>query len=147
MYRKILIPLDNSSTDKVILKHIRILVRETKSALVFVHVADGVVARVQNQLNLEDSEEIKKDKAYLDGIVQEFVKEGFDVHQHLLKGEPVDGILALAKEENADLIAMATHGHRFLMDFILGSVADGLRHRASIPILMIRADHPVKKDN
>ena len=140
MYKKILIPLDNSSTDQAILNHIRPLARMTKAGLVLVHVADGFAARLQDQLNLEDSEEIKKDQLYLDGHCQQLIREGFDAKAMLLQGkEPVDGILNIAQAEGCDLIAMATHGHGFVQDVILGSVADNLRHRTDIPILMIRS--------
>ncbi|MBF0570902.1 MAG: universal stress protein [Candidatus Omnitrophica bacterium] len=140
MYHKILIPLDNSPTDKAILDHIRPLARMTKADLILVHVADGFVARLQDQLNLADSEEIKKDKFYLDACSQELTKEGFNVKAILAQGkEPADGILDIAQVENCDLIAMATHGHGPVQDFILGSVADTLRHRTDIPILMIRS--------
>ena len=139
MYKKILIPLDNSPTDKVILTHIKPLALLTKARLVLVHVADGYVARLQNQLNLEDSEEIKKDQEYLQKIENELRKEGFKVTSHLVQGEPADQILAIAEKEQCDLIAMSTHGHRFLKDIILGSVADSIRHRTDIPVLMIRA--------
>jgi nucleotide-binding universal stress UspA family protein len=140
MYQKILIPLDNSPTDQTILHHIRSLAKLTKAVLILVHVADGFGARLQDQLNLADSEEMKKDQAYLDNHNKELVAEGFKVKSILVQGkEPVDGILNVAKEEKCDLIAMATHGHGFVKDVILGSVADTLRHRTNIPILMIRS--------
>jgi nucleotide-binding universal stress UspA family protein len=139
MYKKILIPLDNSKTDQAILQHIRPLAKLTGASLVFIHVADGYGARLQEQLNLQDSEEIKKDRSYLDSREQEFKKEGFTTKTHLVRGEPYKEILSIAEREDCDLIAMSTHGHRFLTDLILGSVADNLRHRTSIPILMIRA--------
>ena len=139
MYKKILVPLDNSPTDDVILSHIRPLAKMTGAGLVLVHVADGYVARLQQQLNLEDSEEIKKDRQYLKQKEEELSREGFQVKSFLPGGEPSDQILAIAENEHCDLIAMSTHGHRFLKDVILGSVADNLRHRTSIPILMIRA--------
>ena len=102
------------------------------------HVAEGFAARYQNQLNLEDSEEIKKDSEYLNSLQKQLTQEGLKVKIHLLAGEPPDQILNIAQEENVDLIAMSTHGHRFLQDLILGSVADNIRHRTDIPILMIR---------
>jgi nucleotide-binding universal stress UspA family protein len=140
MYKNILIPLDNSLTDNAILEHIRPLAKMTKSHLVLMHVADGFAARLQDQLNLADSEEMTKDQAYLDGHCGEFLKEGFQVKAILVQGkEPVDGILDIAQQEHCDLIAMATHGHGFVKDVILGSVADRLRHRTDIPILMIRS--------
>ena len=140
MYKNILIPLDNSSVDQVILKHIRGLTNLTKADLVLVHVADGYVARLQEQLNLEDSEEIQNDRAYLKKIQDELTKEGFKVKTYLAAGDPSDEILNIAEKEKCDLIAMSTHGHRFLQDFILGSVADKIRHRTNIPILMVRAN-------
>jgi nucleotide-binding universal stress UspA family protein len=140
MYKKIVIPLDNSATDETILVHIRKLARLTNAQLILVHVADGFAARLQEQLNLADSEEIKGDQAYLDQVCTVLFNEGFNVRAILVHGkEPVDGILSVAQDERCDLIAMATHGHQFIEDMILGSVADTLRHRTDIPILMIRS--------
>jgi len=140
MYKKIVIPLDNSATDETILIYIRKFARLTNAELILVHVADGFAARLQDQLNLADSEEIKNDQAYLDQVTSSLQKDGFNAHAVLVHGkEPVDGILSVAQEEGCDLIAMATHGHKFIKDMILGSVADTLRHRTDIPILMIRS--------
>jgi nucleotide-binding universal stress UspA family protein len=140
LYKKILIPLDNSATDEAILIHIRQLARLSGGSLILVHVADGFAARLQDQLNLADSEEIKKDQVYVNQIAANLRKDGFDARAILVQGkEPVDGILSVAQDEGCDLIAMATHGHRGIEDMILGSVADTLRHRTNIPILMIRS--------
>ena len=140
MYKNILIPLDNSPTDQAILEHIRPLAQMTKAHLVLMHVADGFGARLQDQLNLADSEEMKKDQSYLDQHCEALTREGFKVKAILVQGkEPVVGILEIAQKEACDLIAMATHGHGFVKDLILGSVADNLRHQTDIPILMIRS--------
>ena len=139
MYKHILIPLDISPIDEVILQHVRELARFCKAELILVHVADGYVARLQDDLNLEDSQEIKEDRRYLEQKKEELIKEGFKVTAYLIGGEPADQILAIAEKEKCDLIAMSTHGHRFLKDFLLGSVAENIRHRTSIPILMICA--------
>jgi nucleotide-binding universal stress UspA family protein len=139
MYRTILIPLDNSPSDEAILRHIRELARIHGSRLWLIHVADGHAARNQESLNLEDSEEIREDRAYLDQRRGELAAEGFDVSVHLDRGEPTRQILAWADKIGADLIAMSTHGHGLLMDFILGSVASDIRHRTDIPVLLVRA--------
>jgi nucleotide-binding universal stress UspA family protein len=140
LYKKIIVPLDNSPTDETILVHIRKLARLTHARLVLVHVADGFAARLQDQLNLADSEEIKDDQAYLDQVSAALQKEGFSSKAVLVQGkEPAEGILSVAQAEGCDLIAMATHGHQFIEDMILGSVADKLRHHTDIPILMIRS--------
>ena len=139
MYATIVIPLDNSPSDEAILCHIRPLARLCGSRLVLFHVADGHAARNQEQLDLEDSQEIRDDRAYLDRRRTELAAEGFEVSTHLDRGEPAGRIVALAERVNADLIAMSTHGHRFAMDLLLGSVASDLRHRTDIPVLLVRA--------
>lgn len=139
MYKKILIPLDNSPSDQAIVNHIQPLAKLSKASIVLVHVADGYVARLQNQLNLADSQEIKDDEKYLERRRKELEKVGCQVSAVLVQGEPADEILAVAQRENCDLIAMATHGHKFVKDLVLGSVAENIRHRTDIPVLMIRS--------
>jgi nucleotide-binding universal stress UspA family protein len=139
MYKHILIPVDNSPSDHAILNHIQPLAKKLEAELILVHVAEGFGARYQKQLNLEDSEEIKEDREYLARCQKKLIESGFKVKTFLVYGEPSDQILNIAKKEQVDLIAMSTHGHRFLHDLILGSVAENIRHRTHIPILMIRA--------
>lgn len=58
----------------------------------------------------------------------------------LLKmGIPWEQILATAKEEQADVIVMGTHGHRGLQHLLLGSVAEKVVRLAPIPVLTARA--------
>ena len=141
MYKQILIPLENSPTDETIMHHIRPLIRLTGASVILVHVADGYAARLQDELNFEDSEEITKDRLYLESRKKELEKEGFKVKVQLLRGEPANQILNVASQEKCDLIAMSTHGHRFLKDVVLGSVAETIRHRTNLPVLMIRSSH------
>jgi len=139
MYRTILIPLDNSPTDETILQHVRQLAKLMGSRLWLMHVADGHAARNQAQLNLEDSEEIRDDRAYLAKRKAELEAEGFEVDAHLDVGDPAGCIIDWAERIGADLIAMSTHGHGPIKDLMLGSVASGVRHRTDIPVLLIRA--------
>ena len=139
MYRKILVALENSRTDEAILAHIEPLARLMGSELVLVHVADGWVARNLNQLNLAESQEMRDDRAYLERVRSRFVNGGIPAQAVLLVGEPADAIVRLARENGADLIAMSTHGHRFLGDLIYGSTASRVRHTVQIPVLLLRA--------
>ncbi len=138
IYKSILIPLENSAADDTILTHIRPLAKITAARLMLIHVADGFAARYKNQLNLEDSEEIRLDREYLERRRAELQSDGFTVEAVLACGEPAQEILAAAQREGCDLIAMATHGHRFIKDVLLGSVAENVRHRTSIPVLLVR---------
>ena len=139
MYKKILVPLGNTPSDQAIIDHVKELGKLSGGEILLVHVADGYVARLQDQLNLADSEEIKSDQRYLEKCRKDLEKNGRKVKTFLVQGEPADKILDVARQEGCDLIAMATHGHKFVKDLILGSVADAIRHRTDIPVLMIRS--------
>lgn len=145
MYKKILIPLENSATDQVILDHIKSLVKLTGATLLLLHVADGWVARNFNQLKLAESE-MKEDREYLGKVAGELRDLGFVVATQLALGNPPTEILKVAEAEKSDLIAMASHGHRLFGDNFHGSTQ--LRHRTTIPTLVVRSlarsgsDHP-----
>jgi nucleotide-binding universal stress UspA family protein len=136
MYTNILIPLENSSFDDAILNHLKPLIGMTSAKVILVHVADGFMAR--NQHYLGESDEMRQDKAYLDRRESELSDQGINVRTILATGEPAKQILEIAEKEGCDLIAMSTHGHRGLADLILGSVAEDVRHRTRIPVLLMK---------
>ena len=138
VYSRILVPLEHSSYDAAILDHIRPLARLCSASLVLIHVADGWAARNLKQLDLRESEEMQKDRAYLDRMCEDLSREGFDTDALLASGDPAQEILAAADREACDLIAMATHGHRLVGDIVYGSVANTVRHRAAVPVLLVR---------
>ncbi len=138
MYHHILIPLENSPADETILAHIKPLARMTGARLLLVHVADGWVARNFDQLKLAESEEMKQDRLYLEKRNRELATEGFSCEAVLALGEPSDEIIKLASEKDIDLIAMTTHGHRFVSDLLYGSTADKVRHQVEVPVLLLK---------
>ena len=139
MYKRILVALENSPTDAAILTHVRGLARTCASSLLFVHVADGWAARNVRQLAMRESEEIREDREYIERVCATFETEGFDADAVLAGGDPATEIAALADREGCDLIAMSTHGHRFFADVIYGSVANEVRHKSMVPVLLVRA--------
>ena len=138
MYRKILVPLEHTAADQTILDHIRPLAKVSGAALLLVHVADGWVARNIDKLNLVESDEIRQDREYLERRERELQAEGFAVEHYLAMGEPADEIVKVAAEHQVDLIAMSTHGHRFLSDLIYGSTASKVRHLVEVPVLLLK---------
>ena len=138
MYHTILVPVENRETDQTILRHIRALARLTGAKLMLVHVADGWVARNFEQLKLQESDEMKEDRAYLAALTEELRSEGFEVQAVLAMGEPATEIIKLARTEPVDLIAMTTHGHRLISDLLYGSTADKVRHQVDIPVLLLK---------
>jgi manganese transport protein len=139
MYRKILVALENSQADQTLLPHVTELAKLHHSELLLVHVADGFVARNFNQLNLIESNEMKEDRAYLESAAENLRGNGLSVDTYLALGDPADGILKAADERHCDLIAMTAHGHRLLGDLLFGSTINEVRHKAQVPVLLVRA--------
>jgi len=139
MYRRILVALEHSGADATILSHAKDLARLTGAELLLVHVADGWAARNFDRLNLRESEEMKDDRAYLERVRTELTGAGLTVDVLLAKGDPADELIRVADEGNVDLIAMSTHGHRFIADVLHGTTVSKVRHLVKIPVLLVRA--------
>ena len=139
MYKKILVALENGPADETILPHVAELARRFGSALLLLHVADGWAARNFNKLELAESEEMKDDRVYLEKVAVALRSEGFSVTTELALGNPPQEILKVAEAGHCELIAMAGHGHRLFGDLFHGSTITEVRHKTSIPILVVRA--------
>jgi nucleotide-binding universal stress UspA family protein len=138
MYHRILVPLEASEYDDAILSHVCELAKLCSASVVLIHVADGWAARNQQQLALRESDEMKKDREYLEARADALEAEGIEVESVLAGGDPAAEIAAAAEREGCDLVAMSTHGHKGVQDLIRGSVANDVRHRLTIPVLMVR---------
>jgi nucleotide-binding universal stress UspA family protein len=138
MYRRILVPLEHSRTDRCILRHVQALAAHCGASVVLIHVADGWVARSFRELDLRESDEMRRDRAYLEAECEALAAAGIAADAVLAGGDPAKEICAAAEREGCDLIAMGTHGHRFLADVVYGSVANGVRHLAAVPVLLLR---------
>jgi nucleotide-binding universal stress UspA family protein len=137
MYSRILIPLDASACDRVILDHVKELAHICGSTIHLLHVADGWAARRFGKDAV--SPEIAEDSAYLDTLKRELEAAAIPTTAQLLYGDPKVEILKWVQEQGCDLIAMSTHGHRFLGDLLLGTTASHVQHRVDVPVLLIRA--------
>ena len=139
MYKRILVAVEHSPADRTILTHVADLARLTGAELLLVHVADGWAARNFDRFNLRESEEMKDDRAYLENLRAELAGQGLRVTTELAKGDPSDELIRVAEAAKVDLIAMSTHGHRFLSDLLHGTTADRVRHLVRVPVLLLRA--------
>ncbi len=139
MYSNILIALEHSDADRTVIEHVQALAKLTGASLLLVHVADGWAARHFDDLKLRESEEIRDDRMYLEHVSQVLMTRGFAVRTRLAMGDPATELVKVAADEGVDLIAMSTHGHRFLNDLLRGSTADRVRHNVAVPVLMIKA--------
>jgi len=137
MYQTILVTLDGTATDRAIIEHIKQLAALAGSRLVLLHVADGWAARTYGPDAV--SPEIAEDTAYLQKVRSEFQSMGIPTEAELAYGEPVNEIIKWIRQKGCDLVAMSTHGHRFLADIFLGNTASRVQHSISVPVLVLRA--------
>ena len=137
MYETILVTLDGTPTDRAIIEHVKQLAKLAHSRLVLLHVADGWAARTYGPDAV--SPEISEDTAYLEKIQAEFQSAGISAQAELAYGDPAEEIIKWVKQKGCDLVAMSTHGHRFLADVFLGATASRVQHSISAPVLLLRA--------
>lgn len=137
MYKTILVTVDGTPTDQAIIDHVKQLAKLTKGRVCLLHVADGWAARTYGPDAV--SPEITQDTKYLEKVRSEFQEAGIPAEAELAYGEPVTEIVRWVEEKGCDLVAMSTHGHRFLADIFLGTTASRVQHSISVPVLLLRA--------
>jgi len=138
MYERILVTLDTTPTDRAIIEHVKALARAVHAKrVVLLHVADGWAARTHGADAV--SPEIAEDTAYLARVEAEFRAADLPVESALAFGDPTTEIVRWVEREGCDLVAMSTHGHRFVADIFLGTTASRVQHRISVPVLLLRA--------
>ena len=139
MFKKILVALDHSKADEILLPRVKELATLTHAEVLLLHVSTGWAAHWQDNLNLSDSQEMKEDREYLDRVARRLRAEGLKVTTRHDRGGPAEAILKAARAEGCDLIAMAAHGHKLIADLIHGTTIDKVRHESEIPIFLVKA--------
>lgn len=148
MYRTIVIPLDASDVAEAVLAHVRQLVAPQYAELILVHSVEpqeyaflsGVeqpelYARLLNSIEQQTS-------TYLTNVREQLQSAGYAVTIHIAKGDAAQFIVDVAVQEQADLIAMTTHGRTGFARWALGSVADRVIRTAHQPVYLVRSNVP-----
>lgn len=151
MFERVLVPLDGSKVGEAALPVIEQLVSKlaagTKVEVTLIGVitllrhwvvvgeASAPVSYTEEELNLI------KDRVmnYLEKTGETLQKKGVTVKTVVTSGNAAEEILKAADQNNADLIAMSTHGRSGLRRLAFGSITDKVMHGSRIPVLMVRA--------
>lgn len=141
MYQRILVPLDGSTLAEGVLPHVQALVKSLAAELVllrvaFTHVFPGADP-IQSQVTA-----VKEAEDYVSGLAKRLQEEGVRAEAKVRYGDPVEEILDHVTWDHIDLIAMATHGRTGLKRVVMGSVAENVLRRTSVPMLLMRAALP-----
>ena len=145
MYHTILVPLDGSKRAEAILPHLEELARRYEARLIFLQVIEpGLLVGSPEIVDMRQyeavfGEQAKQAEIYLDGVKGEFREKGIEARTLTAQGPVVEAIINAAQRENADLIAIASHGRSGISRFFYGSIAAGVLHRIDRPLLLIRS--------
>ncbi|MBI5589017.1 MAG: universal stress protein [Deltaproteobacteria bacterium] len=151
MYQTILVPLDGSARAEHILPHAENLAIHYNAKVIFLqvmeplqianpslHVTSALTDTIKESLK-EFNRRYEEINTYLSGHLGEFKTKGIDVRKFVEQGPVVETIISVAQRENADLIAIASHGRSGMSRVFYGSVAAGVLQQIDRPMLIIRS--------
>jgi nucleotide-binding universal stress UspA family protein len=148
MYQKVLVPLDGSDMAECVLPHLETIAGGCGlQDVVFLRVVKPfipVTSYMGDSINLVDVTSINKDAVkaaenYLQQLTEKTKFPGVRVRWEVMQGNEADSIAEYAKNNEVDLIIIATHGRSGVSRWVLGSVADRVLRSACVPVLMVRA--------
>lgn len=149
MYERILVSLDGSKLAECVMPYVEELVDRLASpkpeiTLLQVisstyHYVVQVGESVQVPYTEEELKPIKRSAGdYLTRIGNILKKKGATINVMVTAGDAAGEILRIAKEIDASLIAMTTHGRTGIARWVLGSVADKVIRTTNVPLLVVR---------
>jgi len=145
MYKRILVPLDGSSSSESVFPHVQPLALAFDTEIIVLQ----VILEPTKEFSIPTSplsppKEIRKTqtkiKTYLKKTCAKLEKAGIQASYLIRQGGISESILEVAKIMQADLIAMSTHGHSRTRLFLLGSVTYQVVRNSPLPVLVIRAE-------
>jgi len=83
--------------------------------------------------------DLKTERQRLETMKDRLVAEGRDAIAFTMQGSAVDKILREARDQNAGLIVMGSHGHGALYELLIGSVTQGVMKGAHCPVVIVPA--------
>ncbi len=142
--KKILVPLDFSDFATKALRYAVRFAEQFGATLVLVHVVEPVhypeSIIIPPAMEETNRKRLRLARATLAEFVKQQVSAGIAIEAVTRLGQPFAEITAAAKDFDADLIVIATHGHTGLKHLLLGSVAERVVRLAPCPVLTVRAN-------
>jgi manganese transport protein len=135
-YRRIGVAIDFTRADPKVLSHAHSLAMQQKSTLVLFHIVEGVSGQIYGQ-DAHD-EEARLDKDHLEALARQLREAGSLVESALGFGRVPDQLVKLSEAHHVDLLVMGAHGHRGLKDMLFGTSISEVRHRLSVPVLVVQ---------
>jgi nucleotide-binding universal stress UspA family protein len=152
MYRRILVALDGSAEAERVLPHVEALAGKFECDVLLLRAvtpperilatamdpsASGGFVDPEPLLEAEEAEQ-EDAEAYLKSMASRLGGQGLKVSVEAPEADAADVIVARARDQGVDLIAMTTHGRTGLRHLLFGSVAEAVLRHAPCPVLLVR---------
>jgi nucleotide-binding universal stress UspA family protein len=139
---RVLMAVDNSAFAESVLRAVVIAFRRENTEILVLNVLQPVEPVPPPEMAQgyapELEEEKKPARALVERIAGELRTAGFTAQPEVQIGDVTEVILDRATEWHADVIALGSHGHRGILDFMLSSVAESVARRAGCSVTIVR---------
>jgi nucleotide-binding universal stress UspA family protein len=144
MLRRILVPLDGSALAEQALPLAAALAGKFESKLLLLRVLDLALPVVETRfpeshwIREAQQSSFREAQGYLDTCAETLIDQGLPVQTSVHDGPPAEDILAVAANEQIDLIVISSHGKGGASLWTSGSVADKVMQHSPCPVLLVR---------
>lgn len=134
-YSRIGITIDFSKHDRNTIRHA--LIQGGKHAHYYlIHVVETAAARYHGQTVLDH--ETQADMENLKKYQENLAELGYHATPQIGFGGTAKAIAEISNKQHIELLVMGAHGHKGLKDIIFGTTVNSVRHKVSIPVLIVR---------
>ncbi len=144
MYTKILVPLDGSALAERAIVQAEEIAKAAGAELILAQVVQAPLGQTPEAGTAGEVEAFRETaaqaRAYLAMIATRVSGAGVKVRFEVLEGAPAAGILALAHNEDVDMIVMSTHGRSGISKLVMGSVAEKVMLTTKRPVLLVKPE-------
>lgn len=145
MYKKILVPLEGTENDKIILEHIRHLAKHVGAAVVLMQLHrvikddDPFMKSIQIEPGSSGYRKKEKVEPYLAELERSFLEEGIDVFSEFIvvTETEADAIVQYAEQKECDLIALANQQGMGVGRWFFLNLEEKVKRRSSVPVLLV----------
>jgi len=154
-YKAILVATDFTPHSTLAFKHATMLARKNDAKIHLMHVVPridssmrGFLSSVLGEEEVDSIIQKNQQKAHheIEAELDEFARTELANHpedltrfagSHIITDNPVDGILNLALDINADAIVIGVHDRRIIEHFFIGNITDKVIHRSTCPVFVV----------
>jgi nucleotide-binding universal stress UspA family protein len=144
-FKEVLVPTDFSEYSVRAVDYGVEIAGKFASHITLVHVVEPLLQAADLTWTTVDFEELNREqraaaREQLDKLAGDRIPKGIACDAVILFGKAFVEIVRCARERNADLIVMATHGRGAISHLLLGSTAEKVVRKATCPVLTVK--HP-----